>query len=102
VTNQVAQAPAGANGAAATALVTNSGTILANGGTVQLTARAADASCRTWCGPAARSARRASAARPARFALNAIGGSIVVEGQLAATGTHPARPRCRQVLATAT
>ena len=37
VTNQVAQAPAGA-----TALVTNTGVIIADGGTVQLTVRAAD------------------------------------------------------------
>ena len=42
VSNQVTQAPVGADGKAATALVTNTGVIAADGGTVQLTARAAD------------------------------------------------------------
>ena len=42
VTKQVAQVPLGADGKAATALVTNSGTILADGGTILLTASAVD------------------------------------------------------------
>ena len=42
VTNQVTQAPANKDGTTATALVTNTGVIVADGGTVQLTARAAD------------------------------------------------------------
>ena len=42
VTNQVTQAPIGKDGKAVTALVTNTGVIIADGGTVQLTARAAD------------------------------------------------------------
>ena len=42
VSNQVTQAPVGPDGKAATALVTNTGVIVADGGTVQLTARAAD------------------------------------------------------------
>ena len=42
VTNQVTQTPVGPDGKAATALVTNTGVIVADGGTVQLTARAAD------------------------------------------------------------
>ena len=42
VSNQVTQAPVGADGKPVTALVTNTGVIVADGGTVQLTARAAD------------------------------------------------------------
>ena len=42
VTNQVTHMPVGPNGKAAPALITNTGVIVADGGTVQLTARAAD------------------------------------------------------------
>src|SRR5580704_9969928 len=42
VTDQVTQTPLDKNGNSATALVTNSGVIIADGGTIQLTARAAD------------------------------------------------------------
>src|SRR5271165_6503189 len=42
VSNAVTEAPIGKDGKAATALVTNTGVIVADGGTVQLSARAAD------------------------------------------------------------
>ena len=74
VTNQVTQAPSGA-----TALVTNTGVIRADGGTVQLTARAAD-------GVVGRLVQSGGTieANNGTVVLNGIGGSIVVEGQLSA------------------
>ena len=76
VTNQVTQAPSGA-----TALVTNTGVIQARGGTVQLTARAADGVIRTLV----QSGGTVNAAN-GTVVLNGIGGSITVEGQLSAAG----------------
>ena len=84
VTNQVTQAPSGA-----TALVTNTGVIVADGGTVQLTARAADGVVQNLV-QAGGSIRAASVgAHLGTVALNGVGGSIIVEGQLAAPGLAP-------------
>jgi len=84
VTNQVTQAPSGA-----TALVTNTGVIVADGGTVQLTARAADGVVQNLV-QAGGSIRAASVgSHPGTVALNGVGGSIIVEGQLAAPGLAP-------------
>ena len=79
VNNAVTQTPSGA-----TALVTNSGVIQADGGTVQLTARAADGIIQDLV-DAGGSIRAASGT----IVLNGIGGSIAVAGQLAASGTAP-------------
>ena len=89
VTNQVKQAPVGPDGKAATALVTNTGTIIADGGTVQLTARAADGIVQTLvqAGGTIRAATMGD--QTGVVALNGVGGSIVVEGQLSARGSAP-------------
>ncbi len=74
VTNQVAQTPAGGQ-----ALVTNTGVIRATGGTVQLTARAADGVV----GKLVDAGGTVSAAG-GTVVLNGVGGSISIEGQLSA------------------
>jgi filamentous hemagglutinin family protein len=76
VTNQVTQAPAGN-----AALVTNTGVINAKGGTVQLTARAADGVVGTLV-----QAGGTIKAAHGTVVLNGVGGSIEVEGQLSAAG----------------
>ena len=95
VGQSVTQAPAGPGGKPVTALVTNTG-VIADGGTVQLTAREADGLVQNLVGRAARSARTRWAIAPV-VALNGLGGSIIVEGQLSApgnaAGTRQARAR---------
>ena len=68
VTNQVTQAPVGRDGKPVTALVTNSGVILADGGTVQLTARAADGLVQNLVQAGGKDPREQRRARPARRA----------------------------------
>ena len=89
VTNQVTQAPVGKDGKAATALVTNTGVIIADGGTVQLTARAADGIVQNLvqAGGTIRAATMGD--QTGVVALNGVGGSIVVEG-------HCPRPAVRR------
>ena len=84
VTNQVTQAPTGA-----TALVTNTGVITANGGTVQLTARAADGIVQNLVQAGGKISTATIGDRTGTIALNGVGGSIIVEGQLSARGTAP-------------
>ncbi len=84
VSNQVTQAPAGA-----TALVTNTGVIIADGGTVQLTARAADGIVQNLVQAGGRIRAATVGGQTGTVALNGVGGSIVVEGQLAAPGYAP-------------
>ena len=86
VTNQVVQAPRDASGQAATALVTNTGVIQADGGTVQLTARAADGIVANLVEAGGKIRAASVGAQTGVVALNGVGGSIVVEGQLSAPG----------------
>ncbi|MEJ0018321.1 MAG: filamentous hemagglutinin N-terminal domain-containing protein [Acetobacteraceae bacterium] len=89
VNDQVVQAPVGKDGKSATALVTNSGVIIADGGTVQLTARAADGIVQNLV-QAGGTIRAGSVGDKAGVvALNGVGGSIIVEGQLGAPGDAP-------------
>lgn len=83
VTKQVQQAPAGA------ALVTNTGVIHADGGTVQLTAEAADGVVQTLVNAGGRIRAASVGDRTGTITLNGIGGSINVAGQLAAPGSAP-------------
>src|ERR1700727_2157671 len=86
VTNQVVQTPRDASGQAATALVTNTGVIQADGGTVQLTARAADGIVANLVEAGGKIRAASVGAQTGVVALNGVGGSIVVEGQLSAPG----------------
>jgi filamentous hemagglutinin family protein len=86
VSDGVTQAPVGKNGNTVTALVTNSGTIVADGGTVQLTARAADGIVQNLVQAGGKIRAATVGDRTGTIALNGVGGSIVVEGQLSAPG----------------
>jgi filamentous hemagglutinin family protein len=86
VSNQVAQAPVGPDGEKVTALVTNSGVIVADGGTVQLTARAADGVVQNLVEAGGKIRAATMGEQTGTIALNGVGGAIVVAGQLAATG----------------
>jgi filamentous hemagglutinin family protein len=89
VTKQVTQAPVGPDGKAATALVTNSGTIIADGGTILLTASAVDGLVQTLV--TSGGTLRADTVGPARgsIAITAKGGDVVVSGTVAARGNAP-------------
>ncbi|HUD59618.1 MAG TPA: filamentous hemagglutinin N-terminal domain-containing protein, partial [Acetobacteraceae bacterium] len=89
VTNQVTQTPLDKNGNSATALVTNSGVIIADGGTIQLTARAADGVVQNLVEAGGKIRAATMGGQTGVVALNGVGGSIVVEGQLAAPGIAP-------------
>jgi filamentous hemagglutinin family protein len=84
VTGQVVRAPNGA-----TALVTNTGVIRADGGTVRLTARAADGVVQTLVDAGGKIQADTVGNRTGSVVLNGVGGSITVAGQLTATGTAP-------------
>ncbi len=89
VTKKVTKVPVGPDGKAVTALVTNTGTVLADGGTVQLTARAADGIVQNLVTAGGRISADTANGRSGVVALNGIGGSITVSGQLTATGNAP-------------
>jgi filamentous hemagglutinin family protein len=90
VTKQVTRTPNGPDGRPVTALVTNTGTIRADGGTVQLTAQAADGIIQTLVDAGGRIRSATTAGRTGTIAVSGIGGSITVEGQMTAAGPAPA------------
>ncbi len=89
VTGEVRQVPRGRDGKPVTALVTNTGTILASGGTVQITARAADGIVQNLVD--ARGAIRADTAgtQTGKIEIDGTGGSLTVAGNISATGSDP-------------
>jgi filamentous hemagglutinin family protein len=89
VSDQVTQAPVGKDGRTAIALVTNSGLVVADGGTVQLTARAADGIVQNLVQARGQIRAATMGDHTGTVALNGVGGSIVVEGQLSAPGKAP-------------
>jgi len=86
VTRQVEQVPVGPDGKTATALVTNTGTVLANGGTVQLTAQAVDGIVQNLVTAGGRISAASVGGKTGEIDISGIGGSITVAGQLAAQG----------------
>ena len=80
VSDQVTQAPVGKDGRTATALVTNSGLVVADGGTVQLTARAADGIVQNLVQAGGQIRAATMGDHTGTIALNGVGGSIVVDG----------------------
>ncbi|MGH7042456.1 MAG: filamentous hemagglutinin N-terminal domain-containing protein, partial [Acetobacteraceae bacterium] len=86
VNGEVTQAPVGPNGKTATALVTNSGTILANGGKVLLTARAADGIVDNLVDAGGTIAADTEGGKAGMIALQGVGGDVVVSGALLARG----------------
>ncbi len=89
VTGQVRQAPRGADGKPVTALVTNTGAIVADGGVVQLTAAAADGVVQALVRAGGRIQANSVGSRTGRIEVTGTGGSVVVEGRLLADGTAP-------------
>jgi filamentous hemagglutinin family protein len=81
VTGSVAQTPDGAD-----ALVTNTGVIRANGGTVQLTAKAVDGVVTDLVSAGGKIEANTVGANQGRILIDGIGGSIMITGNLSATG----------------
>ena len=89
VTGQVRQAPRGADGKPAAALVTNEGAIIADGGTVLLTAKAADGVVQNLVQAGGRVRANSVGNRTGRIEIAGTGGSVVVEGRIGARGRDP-------------
>ena len=89
VTKQVLQAPSGPDGKPVTALVTNTGLITAAGGVVQLTASAADGVVQTLVRAGGKIHADTAGSQTGRIEITGTGGSVVVEGQVAARGAAP-------------
>ncbi len=87
VTNEVTQAPIGPDGKPVTALVTNSGVIRADGGTVQLTAREADGLVQTLVQAGGTITANSVGAKTGTIVLGGLGGSIVLTGEVSAAGS---------------
>ena len=89
VTNAVTQAPTRADGKPVTALVTNTGVIEADGGTVQLTAREADGLVQNLVQAGGRISANSVGAKTGTVVIGGLGGSIVLSGEVTADGTTP-------------
>ena len=87
VTGQVTQATV--NGRTVTALVTNTGTILADGGTVVLSAVAADGLIRTLVDAGGTIAAHSVGTQTARVLVEGVGGSVQVDGVISVAGQDP-------------
>jgi filamentous hemagglutinin family protein len=87
VSNQVTKAPMGTDGKQVTALVTNNGVIRADGGTVQLTAAAADGVLRNLVQAGGTISANSVGARTGTVTVAGIGGSVSVTGVVSAAGT---------------
>ncbi|MGH7042479.1 MAG: filamentous hemagglutinin N-terminal domain-containing protein, partial [Acetobacteraceae bacterium] len=88
VNGEVKQIPVGPDGKPATALVTNTGTIIAAGGQVLLTARQAAGLVQNLVVAGGTIAAPTAGGQAGQIVLNGIGGSIVVAGALLARGNR--------------
>ena len=84
VSDEVTQAPNGV-----TALVTNTGVIRADGGTVELTARAVDGIVQNLISAGGQINAPSASGRQGAIVLDGVGGSVIVQGQLSASGDAP-------------
>jgi hypothetical protein len=89
VTGQIRQAPADKDGKTPTALVTNTGTIRADGGTVLLTASAVDGVVQNLVTTGGRMSASKVGDKTGTIVLSGTGGSLMVAGTLAARGRAP-------------
>src|SRR5271170_8104188 len=89
VNNAVTQAPVGPDGAPVAALVTNTGVIRADGGTVQLTAREADGLVQNLVQAGGRISADSVGSKTGMVELGGLGGSIVLSGVVTADGHAP-------------
>ena len=86
VTRQVGQAPIGADGQVVKALVTNTGVIRADGGTVVLTAQAVDGIVGSLVDAGGRISADSIGGRTGTVVLRGVGGSLTIEGEVSAAG----------------
>ncbi len=86
VTKQVEQVPIGPDGKPVTALVTNTGTVIANGGTVQISARAADGIIQNLVDAGGRIQANTAGGHTGRIEIEGVGGSLEISGRVAANG----------------
>ena len=84
VTGAVTQAPDGGD-----ALVTNTGVIRANGGTVRLTARAVDGVVTNLVTAGGHIQAHSVGTQQGRITIDAVGGSITIDGDIDASGKAP-------------
>ncbi len=89
MTGKVRQVPRGPDGKPVTALVTNTGTVIADGGTVTLTAAAADGIVQDLVSAGGRIQANAAGGRPGSVVIAGTGGSVTVAGRVSADGTAP-------------
>jgi filamentous hemagglutinin family protein len=87
VTRQVKQLPVGPGGQPVAALVTNSGVVRADGGSVTLTATAVDGLVQTLVNAGGTVIADTAGGHAGRIVVAGEGGSLVVSGTLAADGT---------------
>jgi filamentous hemagglutinin family protein len=86
VTKQVTSVPVGPNGQKVAALVTNTGLIRADGGTVQLTAAAADGLVQTLVNAGGTISAHTTQNSVGSINIAGTGGSVIVDGALLANG----------------
>ena len=86
VTSQVRQAPRGPDGKPVTALVTNTGTVTADGGSVQITAAAADGIVQNLVQAGGTIRANAAGGRAGSVVIAGVGGSLRIEGNVTAAG----------------
>ncbi len=86
VTGQVKQAPVGPDGKKATALVTNTGVIAADGGTITLTAQAADGIVQNLVSAGGKLRANSVGDKAGTIQVAGIGGSVTIEGAVSAEG----------------
>ncbi len=89
VTKQVTQAPVDKDGKVVTALVTNTGTVRADGGTVLLTASAVDGVVQTLVTAGGNISAPSVGGRTGRVAVRGTGGAVLVTGGVLAQGGQP-------------
>jgi len=86
VTQAVRQVPLGPDGKPATALVTNTGTVIADGGVVQITAKAVDGVVQNLVNAGGRIQANSVGSQTGQIAIDGVGGSVRVIGEVAANG----------------
>jgi filamentous hemagglutinin family protein len=86
VTGQVKQVPVGPDGKKATALVTNTGVIAADGGTITLTAQAADGIVQNLVSAGGKLRANSAGDKTGTIRVAGIGGSVTIEGAATAEG----------------
>jgi len=86
VTGQVKRSPVDKDGNVATALVTNTGTVLADGGTVLLTASAVDGVVQTLVTAGGNISAPSVGGQTGRIAVRGTGGAVLVTGSVLAQG----------------